>query len=505
MNVTSKNIVFVLTDQQRFDTLEALGNPVIKTPALNGLVRNGICFTRAYSPCPVCVPARYALLSGKMPHESGCYDNISMPDGNRSIMEALAEAGYQTHGVGKMHFTFPNTGIHSMWGFASRDISEEMSGPANDDFHRSLQQAGYGHVHDPHGVRSEMYYIPQPSQLPAHLHNTTWVADKSIEFLKRRDRGKPFFLMTSFIKPHPPFESPTPWNKLYRAAEMPLPKRPEGMERLLGFWNKVQNRYKYRDQGTDDHLLKTIKAAYYGAISFIDYHLNRLLEYIKAEGLAKDTLIVYTSDHGELLGDYNSFGKRCFLDSAARIPLIMHGPDVPKGAVCPAPVTLADLFPTVLQYAGVQTDRPCSGASLLDIAAGAVRRDVAYGQFQQGSLASYMAVSERYKYIYSAADDKEWLFDFAIDPQETSNKARNPMYRRVTERMRSRIIRYYQEAGYTEPVDGDAWKPYARQHMPDDPDAYLLFQDRPESMPDIPGYEREQLNHIEGFNPAAMF
>src|SRR5262249_39925601 len=158
-------------------------------------------------------------------------------------------------------------------------------------------------------------------------------------FLERRDDDRPFFLWASFIKPHPPFEAPTPWNRLYRCAEMPLPFRPEGYESLLTFWNRVQNRYKYRDAGRDDLLLRTMRAAYYSSISCIDCHVARILE-----GLGEEidrTLILFPSDHGELLGDYGSFGKRCMLDAAARIPLLARWPGrLAPGATCKTPVSL---------------------------------------------------------------------------------------------------------------------------------------------------------------------
>jgi arylsulfatase len=245
---TRPNILLIMTDQQRWDTIAALGNPIIRTPALDSLVGGGTTFTNAYTPSPVCVSARCALLTGMAPHRTGCTDNMPMSQHLPSLMDRLQEAGYQTHGVGKMHFT-PDS--NELWGFESRDISEEISAldTETDDFRHYLGENGYGYVDEPHGVRSEMYYIPQPSQLPAHLHNTAWVADRSVDFLARRDPERPFFLWTSFIKPHPPFESPTPWNKLYRAAEMPPPFRPEGFESLLSYWNRVQNRYKYRDHG----------------------------------------------------------------------------------------------------------------------------------------------------------------------------------------------------------------------------------------------------------------
>ena len=137
---------------------------------------------------------------------------------------------------------------------------------------------------DPNGVRSEWYYVPQPSQLPARLHHSTWVADRSLDFLQRRDPSRPFFLWSSFIKPHPPFESPIPWNRLYKPVEMPYPHMPPGYEHLLTFWNHLQNRYKYRDQGLDGNLVRLTRAAYYAAISFVDYNLGRILAQLRQSG-----------------------------------------------------------------------------------------------------------------------------------------------------------------------------------------------------------------------------
>lgn len=403
-------------------------------------------------------------------------------------MEILSENGYQTHGVGKMHFNFADSGPRVSWGFQSRDFCEECGG--DDDFKNYLTSKGYGHVYDPHGVRSEMYYIPQPSQLPEELHNSTWVADRSIDFLKNRDKSRSFLLMTSFIKPHPPCESPTPWNKLYRGPEMPLPKRPQDSESLITYWNKFQNRYKNRDQGVDDNLVRTFKAAYYGAISFVDYNLKRLLKYMEENCLMEDTLIVFSSDHGELLGDYYSYGKRCFFDSAARIPLIMVHPEMDKGICCEKPVSLVDILPTFLQYAGIEPKENYSGNSLKDIVSGSVEREAVYGQYHRGEYGMYMAVAEKYKYIYSAPDNREWLYDLEADPQETRNRMYNPMYGEISHDMKKKLLNYFMEDGYMEPIDGADWRRYPVKSLPDDPDANLLFQDPPESIPDIPGYRR---------------
>lgn len=506
-----KNILLVFTDQQRFDTIRALGNPVIHTPVLDNMISRGTAFTRAYTPCPVCVPARFSMHTGLMPHRTECTDNHRMPENVQSFMQILAANGYQSHGVGKMHFVRED----QLWGYESRDRSEEGGG--EDDFKHYLGENGFDHVYDPHGVRSEMYYIPQPSQLPARMHHSTWVVDRSIEFLEHRDKSRPFFLMTSFIKPHPPFENPTPWNKLYRGPEMPLPKKPEGYENLITYWNRYQNRYKYRDQGEDRNLVRNIKAAYYGCISFIDHNLGRLLTHLDNTGLSKDTLILYTADHGEMLGDYASYGKRNFLDSAARIPLLMIHPDLPGGRLCDTPASLVDVMPTILEYAGIPVPKGLNGESLMALLAAGTRvaeaaaggdgaaagaggdgaaadaggavRDTVFGQFQSDGKAMFMAVDRRYKYIYSVPDDKEWLYDHATDPLETINRAYNPAFKKQKDAMKKKLITYFQAEGYTRVLDGDDFKKHPRLTLPEDPDALLLFQDPPSSLPDIPGYK----------------
>jgi arylsulfatase A-like enzyme len=489
----NKNIILIFTDQQRADTIEALGNSIIKTPALNRLVERGVSFTRAYSPCPVCVPARFAMKSGLMPHQSGCFNNGPMPEQHyESFMEILAESGYRTHAVGKLHYTFKNkNNLEYGWGFQSRDTSEE--GGSNDDFRKHLDNAGFEYVCDPHGVRSEMYYIPQPSQLPARLHESSWAADRSINFLKDRDKTKPFFLMTSFIKPHPPFENPTPWNKLYRCPEMPEPRMMRGATELMTFWNRLQNRYKYRDQGIDRNLIRTIIAAYYGAISFVDWNLSRLFQYMDEEKLFDNTMVIFTADHGEFLGDYNCFGKRAFLDSAARIPMLVCEPGARTGAkFCAEPVSLIDIMPTILGFAEIALPAGRSGANLLDVSANTCSRKMIFGEFSSGEYGQYMVCDGRYKYIYSAPDQKEWLFDRDTDPLETENHADNPLYERKTQGMKEEIISYFKKCGYSEPVEKDSWKIFPKPDLfHGDPDEYLLFQDPEKSIPAIRDYARD--------------
>ena len=480
MSSKRPNIFIIFTDQQRADTV-GVRNPVMRTPVMDRLCAEGTLFTNAHTASPVCVPARCATIFGQYPHRTGCCDTrFPMPEATPdrpTFMQLLTESGYRTHGVGKMHF-MPD--LFALRGLESRVVSEDIPGTVeSDDYHVWLREKGFGHVHDPFGVRGEMYYIPQPSQLPPWAHNSHWIADRSIDFLRTRDRSRPFLLWSSFIHPHPPFSPPVPWNKLYRAPSMPSPKRPPGMHNLHTFINRVQNRYKYRDAGTDDNLLRAMKAYYYGATSFIDYNVGRILEVLAELGELDDTLILWTADHGEFLGDYGCFGKRSFMGAAANIPLFVRYPyRFPAGRRVESPASLVDVMPTVLAAAGEDSGGlALHGVDLARLAGGSSDREMVFGQYQLGNRAAYMALTTKWKYIYVASDNREYLFDLLVDPDETRNRAETLGYLSRTRTMREALIGFLSDEGYTDPLEGDSWRVYPAPEFPADPDTGLLFQD----------------------------
>lgn len=484
-----KNIVFVIADQMRFDSIHALGNNIVHTPVLDSLIEHGVAFTKAYTPCPVCAPARYSLHTGLMPHDTGLFENCELPPvaTNKSFMQHLQEAGYQTFGSGKMHFGFPE-GWDSLWGFDSRKMCDIDDNLDKNDFYQAIKEDGYGYVYDYKGVRSEMYYVPQTSLLPEKLHHSHWTVDSSIEFLENREKDKPFFLMTSFEKPHPPFTPPIPWNKLYRGPDMPLPKRPERCDDLITLWNEFQNRYKYRDQGEDDNLIRQMIAYYYAEVSFLDYNLGRLVNKLKSEGVLEDTLIVFTADHGEMLGDYHCYGKRSFLDSSAKIPFIMCMPKEAKGITCDEPISLMDIYPTFMKYAGIEVEGNVAGTNLVEIIRGTTKRQYVIGEYEKGEYANYMIADKRFKYIYSVPDEKEYLFDHQKDEKEYMNRAKNPLYLKKTKEMRETLIQYFVEEGFTAPIENGTWKKFGVKTLDSSPDAYLLFQDSVGTVQEIPNY-----------------
>jgi arylsulfatase len=492
------NILHIFCDQLRFDALACAGNPVIRTPNIDRLAADGVVFTNAFSPSPVCVSARCSMIHGQYPMNTGCYENTRMPtDGRQTFMQVLTEAGYRTHGIGKCHF-MPDA--NALRGFQTRERQEEGGKPAADDeYVRWLVDNDVTTMLEPHGVRGEMYYVPQPSQLPARYHPTQWIGDRSVDFItnpeaggERRAPDQPWYLFASFIDPHPPFAPPSPWHKLYRAVDMPLPKVPADWESLLVWINRFQNRYKYRDQGIDQNFLRCMKAYYYATVSFIDYQVGRMLDALESTGRLNDSLIVLTADHGEHLGDYNCFGKRSMHDTAARIPMIARQPGVfGGGARVDTPTSLVDLAPTFLSAAGADlTSHPLDGVPLQEVAAGSTGRDTVYSQLMNGDAALHMAVTREWKYVYSAPDQRELLFDRTLDPEETRDRFGTPFAKEAAATMKERLFAQLRAGGETDGIEGDGWKRFPKKSMPDNPDAGLLIQDGyvDDRSAEIPGY-----------------
>lgn len=483
------NILHLLTDQQRFDSIRALGFPFLQTPHLDRLCREGTTFTSAYTPAAECVPARASMITGMYADRIGCGSNADSmpPEAHPTLMSYLSASGYRTHGVGKCHFT-PNPWAPR--GFQSRDTSEEIANdPEGDDFLQFVEAEGFSHVLEPHGVRGEMYYIPQPSQLPARLHHSTWVADRSIDFIERERRSdQPWYLFAGFIHPHPPFAPPSPWHKLYRAPEMPMPYLPDNAAELLCFVNRFQNRYKYRDNGLDLNLVRCLRAYYFACVSFVDHQVGRILASLEATGELDNTLIVFTSDHGELLGDFGSFGKRSFHEASQRIPLIARLPGCfAPGERCEAPASLVDLLPTFLQAAGADLPPEIDGMDLAALAKGEARGSPVFFHYGSGDHAIFGGVDENWKYAWSAPDAREYGFDRTEFPERQNLAGSSPTPAGLKD-LRQSVLNRAAGFPFSQGNVGNdqQWKVSSPSQMSADLDEGLLYQDPPKAKPTLP-------------------
>jgi arylsulfatase len=490
------NILLILTDQQRADSVAALGNPLMRTPAFDRLCREGTAFTSAYTPCAVCVPARASLHYGRYPHRNNLFDNGPMPahDGT-SYADRLVARGYVAHAIGKRHFT-PDR--HALRGLTSVESAEEMvPDPQTDDYLRFLHAAGFDHITDPHGVRGEMYYIPQPAQMPARLHPTQWVGDRAIDFITRSSGDdKPWYLTASFFHPHPPFSPPAPWHKLYRISDVTMPYLPPDYETHWTYVNRLQNRYKYRDRGLDLNLIRMMRAYYAACVSFVDYQVGRIIAALEQAGVLEETLIVVTSDHGEYLGDFGCFGKRGMHDASARVPLIARWPAVfRQDERVDRPVSLVDIAPTFCAAGGASADG-FDGLPLQDLAADATDRQTVFAQHGTGNKACYMAIDRNYKLFYSAADDEEFIYDRRVGPGDTLRHPGGPFEHPALKSLRGRLFEFlkqsHQTDAFIEASDGKmAWRKHSPPPAHSHPDEGLIIQDH-----------RWANQRIEGYSPA---
>jgi arylsulfatase A-like enzyme len=418
------NILVLLTDQQRYDTIAALQSgetPHLLTPNLDRLVRRGRAYRRAYSSTPVCMAARHDLLTAVSARHHGYWFNHNRPmldAGLPTVPRSLTHAGYQTIAVGKMHYHPPCE--HHGW--SHMHLMEELPHAVEDDAYlQHLQEAGYGHVRNIHGVRPLFYQSPQAALVPQTHHGSAWVAQKTVEILKT-PRNRPLFLMSGWIAPHPPHYVPQAWLEKFRDVKLPdtvpVPSCSSSVYAVSPDTPEI-----------DDLRVRRHREAYFASIAFVDQSIGRVLDELDALNMTENTLVIFTSDHGEMLGDHGLFQKFCPYESSARIPLILAGPGIEPESVCDDPVTLWDVSATLLEAAAVALPRHAVGMGLLDAKACADRQTVCIhhgGRTDEdapriGRVRYVAAVSRTHKFIHYFDGGNEELFDLVADAGEQHN------------------------------------------------------------------------------------
>lgn len=409
------NILLLYTDQQRFDTIQAAGFPHMITPNLNRLVKEGCFFSHAYTPNPVCIPARHNLITGLTAKMHGYSDNNSetMDSAIPTLPRILSDNGYITRAIGKMHFRPPRR--HH--GFGKMELMEEL--PCfreEDEYAVYLKSAGLGHIRHIHGVRHLLYMLPQRSLIPEEHHGSTWVGDRSVEFLKA-NYNRPFFLWSSWIAPHPPFDVPDSFAGIYDDADIPEPVAGEAC---------VPEFFKTRNRNAGDipcrEVLMRMRRLYYASVTLVDKNIGKILDCMKQLEILNNTLVIFATDHGEMLGDLGLYQKGLPFESACRIPFIMRYPEkIKPGSVRDGFADLNDILPTVLDAAGIEysADHDLPGESLF--AGNSVKdRKVQYVENGCGGRRWIFLRDGRYKYVYFYCG-KENLYDLQDDPEEHNN------------------------------------------------------------------------------------
>ena len=418
-----KNILFIFTDQWRGDCLGCAGHPDVLTPNLDALAQDGVLFRGACAAAPSCIPARACVATGKTPLHTGFvgYEDGIVWDYPQTMMTRLRAGGYQTINVGKTHF-YPQ---RAHLGFEINKMYDagKIEPTFKSDYHQWLEKASHGQVTDTANSfdgNSCLYY---PWMAEEYLHPTAWNTSTAIECLENRDNTRPFYMQVTYHRPHPPYDPPRDFFDLYRdEALAPIP---------YGDWcgkfdvpnREINSWYGHKSQRSLDLMRK----AYYASISHIDYHIGRLITWLKCHGLYQDTLIVFSSDHGELLGDHHLYRKITPFEGAARIPWIVKGDgSCRKGEENRIPVSHFDLMPTFLDFAGLPIPEDVDGVSLMPaMRSGTVpERKLLHGEHAgYGDNGWQFLWDERYKYIWNTRTGEEYFFDLKHDPQELHNLA----------------------------------------------------------------------------------
>jgi arylsulfatase A-like enzyme len=421
------DILLIMPDQMRGDCLSLEDHPVLMTPNIDSIGRQGTHFTRAYTTCPSCIPSRRAMLTGRHPARNGLVgyrEGIALA--HPTFAQALADGGYRTTLVGRHMHQHP---YEEGYGFQDRVYSSCYI--ENDAYFDALEAAfpGQGGIKG-HGL-SNNGWTARPWQFPDSWHPTGWISTRVREKIRSAPNDQPHFVTASYYAPHPPLLPPAFYFERYRAMDLPDPAignwevRPEGSERGCSVdANRVV---------LEGEALRAAQAGYFGLINHIDDQVYSLLFEFRRRAAARSRpwVVIFTSDHGEMLGDHHLFRKCEPYEGSSRVPFLIEGSpelDFSAGNVHRGPVCLEDLAPTLIELAGTKVPEGMDGRSLLPILRGDPEpvRSLLHTEHNAGydeAQAFHLLTDGRWKYIWRPHDGTEQLFDLQNDPHECSDLA----------------------------------------------------------------------------------
>lgn len=451
------NILFIMTDQLRGDCLGIAGHPDVKTPYLDNLAARGVYFTNAYTAVPSCIAARCAVHTGLKQENHKRVGYMDRVDWNyrHTLAGELAQNGYYTQCVGKMHvhplrnlMGFHNIELHDGYLHSYRNANTpyfENQRIADDYFYYIKNELGISADITDMGLECNSF-VARPWIYEEKYHPTNWVADRSVDFLRRRDRGKPFFLMSSFVRPHPPFDAPRYYFDMYRNMELTPP--------WVGDWadkERLKQKGRFFDSDTgpiDSELMRQAQIGYYACISHLDNQIGRLIDSLKDDGSFDDTVIIFTSDHGELLGDHHTYRKTRPYRGSINIPMIIAGGNIKPGTISDSLVELRDILPTALDLAGGTVPEAIDGKSMLK----ENNREYIHGEHSGGDIGNQFIVTKKDKFCWFTESGREQYFNIAEDPHELYDGINDRRYRQRIDEMRNILIKELEnrEEGYTD-------------------------------------------------------
>lgn len=443
------NILFIQVDQLTASALKSYGDPVCHAPTLDALAARGAVFEKAYCNFPLCAPSRFSMASGQLASRIRAYDNAAEFSAEiPTYAHYLRAAGYQTALSGKMHFIGPD----QFHGFEKRLTADLY--PADFAWVPNWRNEGKRDTNDPRAVR--IAGVCQRSVQIDFDEEVTFKAVQHLYDLARSDDRRPFFLQVSYTHPHEPYLCRKEFWDLYEDKEIPTPRVPALSEqehdphsaRLLRDFGMLGIRF------ADAEIRRAIRA-YYGSISYIDSLVARILEALKSTEADRNTVIVFTSDHGEMLGERGMWFKKHFFEKSMRIPLLLYAPWIAPQRISEL-VSLIDLLPTFNALAGAESPlEPLEGldlTSLLDQDSPAHGRSV-YAEYLAETTPApiFMIRRGRHKFISSSYDGKI-LFDLETDPDERVNLAASPAHRELVEAFTRELSEKWDEAALTRDI-----------------------------------------------------
>ena len=435
-------MLVVVTDHWFGSLFGVAGHPVIQTPTLDTLARSGVRFPNAYSECPVCIPARRSLMTGTSPRTHGdrvFKETLPMPAGLPTLAQTFRDAGYQAQAVGKLH-VFPQ---RDRIGFDDVLLDEEgrTQYGVTDDYELFLGDEGYAGRHFDHGM-SNNEYVTRPWHLPEHTHATNWATREMCRVIKRRDPLRPALWYLSYRHPHPPLVPLQEYLDLYRDVEIDLP--------YVGEWASDPAQLPYALQAqraSNEHLTRdqvvAARRAFYALCTHIDHQLRVVIGTLREEALLDNTVILFTADHGDMLGNHGLWAKRLYYQQSANIPMILVGAEGPEAdkrighhRLDERLVGLQDVMPTLLDLCGIPIPETVEGLSMV----GKRRRDWMYGEIGEDAAATRMIRDGRYKLIYYATGHRRQLFDLVEDPREERDLSESAEHAGTLERLTEILV-----------------------------------------------------------------
>ena len=433
------NVLLICTDHWPGKMIGALGHPAIQSPTIDQMAANGIAFTNAYTTTPMCIPARRELMTGTFSKTHGdrvFNETMPMPD-LPTVAQTFRDAGYQAYGVGKLHINPPRNriGFDDVLIHEAGRLGDRGDQMVQDDYEHFLTERGYPGEESSFGIQNSLAY--RDWHLPEYYHFTNWTAREMSKYIVRRDRDRPSFWYMSFDAPHPPLLPPRPYMDAYRDLEIDEPFMGDWAQDFdaLPFALKTKPKER-RELALSADRTKQVRQAFYAMSTHVDHQIRAVLGLLKEQGILNNTILMFTSDHGDMLGDHGLYNKLLFYEGSTKIPMVL----VPTPAQVKTTgfnkrdgrlVAQADVMPTLLDLCDVPIPDTVEGLSMV----GDEKRDYLYGEFKEDHMATRMVHDGRHKLVYYPVGHRFQLFDLQNDPNELHDVAGDAGYSDVRDRL----------------------------------------------------------------------